>query len=233
MNLRKVHQESVFDEPKKSSSGGGGGVKISSTISTGGSLTPIVHETEESNKIVDFTDLDTVPWAKEAIEGLAKEEIVAGVGDGLFEPNMKVTREQFVKMVVLAFGLYDEGAKTPEFIDIGLNDWFEKYIASAVKCGIVHGVDSQHFGVGKEISRAEMATILYRASKYIGKELSTDFEILDYADKDNIPQYAYESIMSMSKAGIMLGVGENTFAPNDKATRAMAAKVIWLLRGER
>ena len=38
-------------------------------------------------------------------------------------------------------------------------------------------------------------------------------------------------VISITKAGIMSGVGDNVFAPYDKATRAMAAKVIYMLRG--
>jgi len=214
-------------------SGGGGGrkdVSYDTELGTSGELEVLDTKTDVK---INFDDLDSVPWAKDAIVALAQEEILAGMGDNKFAPDVNVTREQFIKMVVLAFDLYDENAQARQFMDVGINSWYEKYVASAVNCGIIYGMDEEHFGVGKELSRAEMAAILDRICKYKGVVLSDKTENSDYADSADIPPYAYESIMAMSRAGIMNGVGNNTFAPQEKTTRAMAARVIWLLRGEK
>lgn len=226
------------DEEESSSSGGGGGggrgngkLGYSSGLASTNTLTPIVkEEVEEEVRITDFSDIEHVAWAQESIKALAEEGILSGVGGGKFAPDAKVTREQFVKMIVLAFNLYDEKATTDKFIDIPDGMWYSSYVASAVELGIVHGVDNDHFGVGKEITRAEMATILTRAAESSGKVLESG-SALEYADNEQIPAYASESIAKLSKAGIMSGVGDNMFAPHDKATRAMAAKVIYMLRG--
>ena len=214
-------------------SGGGGGrkdVSYDTELGTSGELEVLDTKTDVK---INFDDLDSVPWAKDAIVALAQEEILAGMGDNKFAPDVNVTREQFIKMVVLAFDLYDENAQARQFMDVGINSWYEKYVASAVNCGIIYGMDEEHFGVGKELSRAEMAAILDRICKYKGVVLSDKTENSDYADSADIPPYAHESIMAMSRAGIMNGVGNNTFAPQEKTTRAMAARVIWLLRGEK
>lgn len=214
--------------------GGGGGrkdVEYESSMNTAGTATPIVNEDTASK--TDFDDIDTVPWAQEAIKALAKQEIIAGTGNNKFAPNLNVTREQFVKMVVLAFDLYDDDAQARQFMDVGVNTWYEKYVASAVASGIIYGMDEEHFGVGKELSRAEMATILDRVCSYKGITFANKTDDVTYSDAADIPPYAYESIIKMSGAGIMNGVGNNMFAPMEKTTRAMAARVIWLLRGEK
>ncbi len=219
--------------------GGGGGTGgnkgkdkfgYSSDMISVNQLTPIVEEKEEVKRITDFSDIAHVAWAQESIKALAEEGIIAGIGGDKFAPDAKVTREQFIKMIVLAFDLYDAKAKTDKFIDVPSGMWYTSYVASAVELGIVYGVDEEHFGVGKEITRAEMATILVRAAEAAGKEIPAG-SALDYADNAQIPAYASDSISKLTKAGIMSGVGDNMFAPHDKATRAMAAKVIYMLRG--
>lgn len=233
--LRTAFEEESKNLIGKSSGGSGGGgrgkeISYGTKLVLPEKLAPIDEKTEEKTV---FEDLNSVPWAEEAIQALADKQILSGTGDNKFEPNLNITREQFVKIVVSAFELYDENAQARHFMDVEPNSWYEKYVASAVNCGIIYGMDEEHFGVGKELSRAEMATILARVCKYKSIELSDKTEEIAYSDSADIPPYAYDSIMEMSKAGVMNGVGNNIFAPMKKTTRAMAARVIWLLRGEK
>ncbi|MBQ4516326.1 MAG: S-layer homology domain-containing protein, partial [Clostridia bacterium] len=240
LELQEVFEDeakSIYDGDDDISYGGGGGgggsiggkgkgkFGYSSDMTSVNQLTPIVEEKEEVKRITDFSDIGHVAWAQESIKALAEEGIIAGVGGDKFAPDAKVTREQFIKMIVLAFDLYDAKAKTDKFIDVPSGMWYTSYVASAVELGLVYGVDDEHFGVGKEITRAEMATILTRAAEAAGKEIPAG-SALNYADNAQIPAYASDSISKLTKAGIMSGVGDNMFAPYDKATRAMAAKVI-------
>ncbi|MBQ7007073.1 MAG: S-layer homology domain-containing protein, partial [Oscillospiraceae bacterium] len=223
----------VPSETVNNDGGGGGGGKNFSyddALKSENTLTPA--PTQQSDEITSFDDLDSVLWAKEAILDLAEEGIVAGVGNNKFAPNETVTREQFVKMIVLTCGLYDENSENKKFVDVAKNAWYEKYVASAVNAGIIFGLDADHFGVGENISRAEMATILYRVLCHKGVTIETDGENVIYTDYNEIPQYARESVEALTRAGIMSGVGEGRFAANGEATRAMAARVIWLLKGE-
>ena len=52
-----------------------------------------------------FSDVSGEHWAKEAVEALADKGIISGFGDGSFKPDNNVTREEFVKMAVVAFGI--------------------------------------------------------------------------------------------------------------------------------
>ena len=46
-----------------------------------------------------------MPWAHEAIEYLAENDVINGDGNGNFLPDNNITREEFVKMIVLAFNI--------------------------------------------------------------------------------------------------------------------------------
>lgn len=175
---------------------------------------------------VSFKDIVGVDWAKGSIEALAARGIINGVGDNIFAPNSKVTRAQFIKMVMGAFELVDETA-TSSFSDVHVGEWYYTFVASAQKLGIIKGYEDGTFGVDKEISRQEMAAIAYRTAIFASIKLSQKVEVAEFADKNEIQPYALEAIVAMQKAGIINGVGENRFAPNNNSTRAEAAKIVY------
>ena len=90
----------------QSGSGGGGGGTGTSAIVSGDIINALQQKDDEKNdnpeqtipdNVSAFNDLDGVEWAKEAIEKLCEKNVVSGTGDGKFEPNREVTREEFVK----------------------------------------------------------------------------------------------------------------------------------------
>ena len=171
-----------------------------------------------------FSDIYGVDWATEAILALTDKGIVNGIGGGKYAPNNFVTREQFAKMLVLVCGLYQENAVC-SFSDVPDGAWHQSYVASAAANGIVFGMDEEHFGVGQNITREDMAVMVYRAAKKTGK-LSDAEQGTVFADENEISDYAKESVNTLKARGIMSGKGENRFEPKAYATRAEAAKMI-------
>jgi len=217
---------------KKNSGGGGGGtgggrspVVINSTPTPEPTETPIPTQPPVEGNVY-FTDLDSVEWAKESINALAAKGILSGVGNNLFAPNDNVTRAQFIKMLISAFDLVDETA-TCDFTDVEQDAWYYQYIASARQLNITSGYPDGTFGVDREITRQEMASLAYRTAKLVQINLPETAGNTDFADNNQIAEYAREAIMAMKEAGIISGVGENRFAPYDTATRAQAAKIIY------
>jgi len=197
--------------------GGGGG---------GGVSGPVITEPIQMQKGEAFTDLDAVPWAKESINTLSAKGIINGVGDNKFAPNDTVTREQFVKMMVVAFKL--NGKDTSGFADVDSSAWYAPYIGAAVQNGIINGISAESFGVGSNITRSDIAVICTRIAKKCSIALPEASEPI-YTDAHSIPDYAKESAAVLQLAGIMTGDGSGCFAPKEYATRAMAAKIIHML----
>ena len=191
----------------------------------GGNITPA---TPVPSNPVSFKDITTVPWANEAITSLAQAGVIHGVDGENFDPNGIVTKEQFVQIIVGAFGLKHNG-NSVAFTDVPSSQWYSKSIEIAAVNGIVFGVNDTQFGLGTQITRQDMAAIIYRISKsqnitltQITTEVPSDIEL--------VPEYAREAVISLYQAGIIYGVGDGRFAPNDIATRAQAAKIIYELR---
>ncbi len=177
---------------------------------------------------LDFTDLGTVAWAEESILALQQKGIVSGEGDGNFYPNRPVTREEFLKMLMSAAAIKTTNGGNVAFGDMEQDAWYYNYVATAYAKGIVNGVSDTQFGIGQNISRADMAVMLYRTLEDC---LSIDIErtkpAFVFSDFDQIPGYAEEGIAILAQAGLMNGAGENTFMPAASATRAEAAVAIY------
>ena len=207
-----------------SSGGSGGSVAVSPAV-TGKVYTEFVP-TETAPQT--FNDLELCEWARDAIEYLAKKQIASGMGDGNFYPDNPVTRAEFVKLIVCAFGFYDETAGC-SFEDTDLSQWHYRYIASAAKKGIIKGLDEHIFGCNDNITREDMAVIAMRAAIVAGKKLTQGEEA--FKDSDEISDYAEEAVGVLSCSGIISGLGNGIFAPKYFTTRAETAVLIYRLIG--
>ena len=177
--------------------------------------------TDEGTEVgTNFTDLDTVPWAKESIDALSYKGIVAGRGDGTFAPNDNVTRAEFCKMIAMTFGIVKKDA-TCDFADVNSSDWYYVYIASAKAAGFINGKNEKNFAPNETITREEMAAISLRA---LAKEPVATYD--EFSDDARISEYAKAAVYTLKEYGILNGMGDNMFAPKQNVTRAMAAKVI-------
>ena len=206
-----------------SSTGGGGGG--GSSVSIGGNI--ISRPTEPIGNKIDFTsfeDLGDAIWAIESIEGLAKREIVSGKAPNIFDPHSFVTREEFTKLVVLAFDI--NGGGDIEFSDVETGRWSLSFIKSAAGAGIINGVGDGLFMPEGLLTRQDMCVMLHRAMKYASYSF-TDEEENSFIDADSISEYALDAVKALSGENIVNGYPDNSFQPFENANRAMAAKVIY------
>lgn len=192
--------------------GGGGGMIVP---------TPILPEVVPAEM---FSDLDSVPWAKDSITNLAKREVINGMGDGTFNPTGDVTREQFVKMLLLAFGADIKNIRS-KFVDVDPTQWYAVYVNTACDNGIVNGISDTEFGVGNSITRQDLVTMLYRACEYFGITLPSGSAV-SFNDAGEIATYALDAVNAMAGAGIVNGVSEGKFGPGQFATRAQVAVIL-------
>lgn len=210
-------------------SGGGGGLgssgnKSNSTGSTGVTF-PGTGKAEIPEINARFIDLNTVEWAYEAIMALADNGIVNGKTDNEFYPNDKVTREEFAKLLVCMAKLENSAYSSDHLADVGADAWYSKYVNIAYENGICNGVGNGNFGVGNEITRQDMAVMVHNLLKS-GNEAMNPLHT-EFADDEDISDYAKPAVSSLSAMGIINGVGDNMFAPKDNATRAQAAVIIY------
>ena len=181
--------------------------------------------------VPQFTDVAEDAWYHDYVYDLVYRGVVNGMTATTYEPEGKLTRAQFVKL--LACSLADaETLKTYEgkhpFKD-SEGHWAEAYIAWAKDKGIVEGVSATEFDPEASITREQMATIFGRYALKQGIELpKSDNAAGSFPDADKISEYAREFVELMRIAGILNGYEDGTFRPQGNATRAEAAKLFSL-----
>ncbi len=229
--------EAAAKKAKTPSTNGGGSTggsygsskSDSSTIVIGNENITADDMKGESKEV--FADLENVSWAKEAIYYLYEKNIVSGVAEDRFAPQSNVTREQFAVMLIRAFSIettQDGGT----FEDVVPGSYYEKYVNTAKKLGIVNGISESMFGVGKKLSRQDMTVMIKNAADYSKRALAEKNEMIEFSDTEQIAEYARTSVTALVKAGVINEFSDNTFRPSDSCTRAQAAKMIYeLMKG--
>lgn len=205
---------------KPSSLGGGGGSGGSVSRNDTNFVTP---NGDETGSTLRFSDLESVPWAQEAIGILSERGVISGKGNGLFAPNDDVTRQEFVKMLVGAFALQAEDTAC-KFEDVSA-DWAKQSVAIAAALEIVNGMSETAFAPEEKITREDGAVMLARTATVLGSGLEEGTS--RFADDAQIADYAKASVYGLSNAGVIAGKGDNLFAPKATMTRAEAAKLIY------
>lgn len=174
----------------------------------------------------EFGDIKNVPWAVESINTLQRAWIISGDENGKFNPDKKITREEFLKLLLKSAGIETDSAEALPFGDTDKGEWYYEYVSAAYKNGIVNGVTDARFGIGESITRADMAVMIKRVLELKGKKVSAVKAAFIFDDFAAIPTYARDSISYLCEAELLNGTGENRFEPMANTTRAEAAVAI-------
>lgn len=161
----------------------------------------------------EFKDAASIrDYAKDAVAWAAKAGIVKGDDNGNFLPTADITRQDFITMLWRLKG----SVASEKALDFGdkadIKDYAQTAVAWAVENGYIKGRDNGNFDPAAKITRAEIVAILNRIAENAKAEKAADFT-------DIATHWAKDAIAWAAEAGIVNGVGNNMFAPNDNASR--------------
>lgn len=176
---------------------------------------------------VNFTDIASVQaWAGKQIQVVAAKGAIEGVGEGKFAPKSNVTRAEFAKMLIRALNLENNSA-VQSFSDVSSTAWYAPYVAVAAEKGIITGRSAAKFDPNATITRAEMATMISRAVKSINPATTTNVTaISQFSDAAKISASLRDGVAFAASHNLVIG-NAGKFNPNDTATRAEAAVIIY------
>lgn len=229
--LGSLEEVKVNNRPSSGGGGGGGGYSVSAPVVV---VPPVVETPVPEVPVVpvtpapeafEFDDLADFDWAQESIESLLAEGVISQSSDAKYRPADRITRAEFVKLLVCA--LYDAAeAADGEFADVSKDEWCYNYIAIAAKHGLINGREDGSFGKNDDITRQEMAAVIYRAIIDLNLNLASGLSEYSYSDDTAIADYAKDAVYALYHSGIMSGMDDGSFAPAENANRAQAACVI-------
>ena len=172
-----------------------------------------------------FHDVTEGDWFYDAVRCAYETGLMDGVGDSLFAPNSETTRAQLVTILYRLEG-EPEVSGTSGFTDVEADTWYTDAVAWAAANGIVNGVSETEFAPGKDITREQLATILFRYAEAKGYDVSARVDLSAYPDANQIQSYAAESVAWAVAEGLIQGFEDNTLRPAGNATRAQIATIL-------
>ena len=188
-----------------------------------------IEQTEPQNAkpVLDettFADVKKENWYFDAVKYVYENNLFKGTGNG-FEPNLPVTRSMLVT-VLHRLDNSPTSSADKSFSDIKDDAWYSQSVNWAVKNGIVNGISESEFAPENEISREQVATILYRFAVYKGYSTEAQATTGEFNDYKSISPYALDAIDFMVSNGILTGRENNVLAPADSITRAESAAML-------
>ena len=106
------------------------------------------------------------------------------------------------------------------FTDVSVDDWFYDMVEYVYDNGIMTGTSGTTFEPNATLTRAMMATVLWAME---GNPTAGSGSYTDVSSGD----WYYNAVRWATGAGVVNGVGDNTFAPNDPLTREQMAVMLY------
>lgn len=219
---RPVEMEDVSHKSKK----------LTFTADALGEFRITTDQLTDTGSAAYFYDVPSDRWSAPYIYQLAALGVINGTGANRFEPQLYVTREEFVKMLAGVAGADVSVYRSNSFTDVPSDRWSAPYIAWAANLGVTHGDTPTAFAPAKYITRQEMAAMIYRYVQISGKTLPARNSARTFADDALIADWAEAPVRAMQQAGIIDGnvnYGRYTFDPLLSASREECAKMLAIL----
>ena len=180
---------------------------------------------------VAFKDIENDAWYVDAIQAVVNAGIMKGTGINSFCPQVRLTRGQFVtalyNMEKFSFAKYSRN----EYSDVRGNEYYALPIMWATQCDIACGTGNGKFSPDANITREQMAVMLYRYAKLKGYRIDSDLRVLNsFPDNAKVSSWAKEAMAWAVKNEIIngkrLNMEKRILDPLGQATRSECAQML-------
>ena len=178
-----------------------------------------------ANDTSAFSDVKTSAWYHEDVQYVSENGLMKGTGENLFSPDATTTRGMIVTILYRLEGEPSPTGVCP-FQDVASGKYYEKAITWAAENGIVSGFSADTFGPDQNITREQMAAILYRYATYKKYDVSTAGDLSKFPDADKVSSYAVDAMKWANAAGLINGSNDGKLYPAGNATRAQVAAIL-------
>ena len=203
-----------------------------------GIVTITATTTDGSNKkatcnvtiTMPFKDVDTTYWGHSAIKYMYDRKYISGTTSTTFSPEMKLTRGMLVTILHNMEGKpYVAG--TSKFPDVqNSKEYYYNAVKWAAANNIVSGYSSGKnkgkFGPNDNITREQLAVILWKYSQYKGTYKNVNANYSNFSDSKNISSFAKKGMNWAVGTGVITGSNKK-LNPQGNATRAEAVSMIY------
>lgn len=170
-----------------------------------------------------FTDVDADDWYYEAVKYAYDNDLMNGMGNNRFAPNTTLSRGMIAQVL---YNLEkNPAAGSGSFTDVTSGAWYADAVNWAAANDIVNGYSDGTFAPNKDITRQEMATILYRYAQYKGYDTSAKGDLSVFTDGAKTGDWAKDAMVWAVGTGLLEGHA-GAVNPTGTATRAEVATIL-------
>ncbi|BAU28452.1 S-layer family protein [Aneurinibacillus soli] len=194
---------------------------VSSFLATSLLVTPFLGTSVSA--ATTFSDIDS-SYARDAILTLLEKGILSGAGDSEFHPTERMMRQDFAIILAKVLNLdVSNPPAVPRFSDVPAGHYAYAYVEAAGKEGLISGVGNENLGVNQPLTREQMVVLFVRA---LGMDAKGKGSEITFSDQDQISSWARDGVAAAVEAGLVSGIGNNTFNPKGVAQRQEVALVV-------
>ena len=177
-----------------------------------------------SDSKLPFTDVRTSDWFYEDVAFVYSEGIFSGTSAVTFSPNASMTRAM---LVTVLYRLEGEPAVNGRsgFVDVTRNSYYEDAVTWAADNDIVNGTGNLTFSPNANVTREQMAAILYRYAQYKRYHISASASLTGFSDAASVSTYAKTPLSWAVAEGLVKGT-DGRLLPKGSATRAQVAAIL-------
>lgn len=168
-----------------------------------------------------FTDVSPEHWAADAVAFASGHELFSGTGNSTFSPDLPMTRGMLA-LVLHNLENNPDANSSAVFSDVANGVWYEAAVSWAAERSIISGYGNGLFGPGDNITREQLAVILWR---YTGMPTASGSSLAGFTDASTASTYALDALEWAVKSGIISGNGSGILDPKGFATRAQVAQI--------
>lgn len=194
----------------------------------GSSMTVCAAEATAGSSYMDVTEND---WFYDAVMDLNSEGVVVTPGDGLFHPYENTARAQLA-VILYRMEKEPEVTTTKSFPDVEKGMWYTDAILWAAENDILTGYENGYFGTADNITREQLAVMLYRYAKFKGYTGVDQADFSRFVDADALQPFSKEGMAWAVANGIIQGkdldndTKPETLQPQGSASRAETAVML-------
>ena len=172
-----------------------------------------------------FRDVSKRDWYYDDVVYVYRKGYMDGMSSTRFGGELNTTRGQIVTILWRLTG-EPRATKRNPFTDVSSSQYYYDAISWAYDAGVVDGFDARTFKPDQNVTREQLAAILYRYAKYMNLSTSGSAYLAKYKDADKIANWAYDAMAWANYRGLINGTSATRIDPKGYATRAQIAAIL-------
>lgn len=169
----------------------------------------------------DLQDIEPGSWYYGAVDYVLSKGLMSGTGDSRFSPEQCLSRAMLAQIIYAMNGRPASGGA--DFIDVAADSWYAGAVSWADEQGLMHGVSAGRFAPEAQLTREQLALILYQYMQGGGKP---GIALKTYQDSGAVSSWARPAVEWAVANGLISGHGNGRLDPGGAVTRAEFAAVL-------